>query len=199
MYIGSTEFGVEFDFDEYMHSPNGYSLANDILETGVNAGYDMVEYSITTGTRPNNIGVGTYRDMVSQQLLTISKQGAVMDKFFGYTGAIATGYDVANSLYTNAVENTDVVGAMTDNFVDLSMTWASATASAAIGAQTGAWIGSLIPVPGVGTAVGAAAGLLAGTVLYVATEAITINGKSIKEHVKSSFDNVVADIKSWFS
>ena len=197
--IGSLELGIDFDGNKYMNSPNGYGLANNILEVGYEGGYGMVEYAITTGERPNNIGAGTYRNIVAQQQYALAQQGTIVGTFFKYSGAAISGLDVANTLYTNAVENTDIVGVMTDNFVDLSMTWAGATASAALGAQAGAWVGSLVPVPVVGTIAGAAVGIIAGTLFYVATEAVTINGKSVKEHVKSAFDNVVADIKNWFS
>lgn len=62
----------------------------------------------------------------------------------------------------------------------------------------GAWIGSVVPGPG--NAIGAAGGLVVGGVVYVVTDVITINDKSLVDWGKEGLawvGDTVVDMGCW--
>lgn len=111
--------------------------------------------------------------------------------------------DVGLGIYDNIQGETRTQKIVTDAIVDTGVgvgtIWASAAAGAAIGSV----------VPGPGNAVGAVGGLVVGGIIYVATDVVTINGKSAVDWSKEGLawvgdtvvdwigDNV-SDVGSWF-
>ena len=80
--------------------------------------------------------------------------------------------------------------AVVDTGVGVGTIWVSAAA--------GAWIGSVVHGPG--NAIGAAGGLVVGGVVYVVTDVITINDKSLVDWGKEGLawvGDTVVDMGCW--
>ena len=68
--------------------------------------------------------------------------------------------------------------------------WAGAKVTGALGTAV---------APGVGTLVGAGAGFVVGVALYTATDVVTINDYTLREHAQYTLDEGVEDLKKWIT
>ena len=104
-----------------------------------------------------------------------------VSSLFGY---LTIGVDVGYGIYENVKNGTRPQKTISDAIVDIGVGVGTMAGTAAAGAA----IGSLIPIPLVGTIGGAAVGV----VIYVLTDVMEINGKSIVGWVKEGAA-VIAD------
>ena len=138
--------------------------------------------------------VFTYVDPITagKEALKITSNGSVnWGSVLGYS---TVALDVGLGIYDNIQDGTRTQKIVTDAVVDTGVgvgtIWVSAAA--------GAWIGSVVHGPG--NAIGAAGGLVVGGVVYVVTDVITINDKSLVDWGKEGLawvGDTVVDMGCW--
>jgi hypothetical protein len=110
----------------------------------------------------------------------------------GALGYAGVALNVGTGIYNNVQSGASAQKTVTDAAVDTAFGVGGIAASAAAGAAIGAAAGTI--VPGAGNIVGAVAGLLVGVIIYVATEAVQINDKSVKDWTKEYANNAVGAV-----
>ncbi len=130
--------------------------------------------------KQNNIIAGEI-----QKLLNFSKGANKTLDYLSYVGvAIDTGY----GLYENYKVGSSIKKTVWDAEIDITVSLASlvvaAEAGAACGATYGAAAGTCI-APGPGTVGAGLVGALAGVAIFAVTDVLEIDGKNIREHIKS--------------
>ena len=115
---------------------------------------------------------------------------AVEETFSSTSTRVLMGLSVFEGVYDNVQEGTSPLRIATDALLDTGLemfstflsTAASAKASAWFGAKIGAAAGSAAPIGG--NVAGAIAGAVVGVSVYVVTDVIQVNGKSLGDTVK---------------
>lgn len=133
--------------------------------------------------RPNNIGKGTWKKIVLEDMKTVGKGADGLSKTSSILGKGIVLIDVGSNAYTNIQNGEEGIDVVSDAAVDASLDILSVViAEAAAGGKLGALAGSICP--GAGNLAGALVGIIVSTSLYVATDVIKINGKSVREYIK---------------
>lgn len=183
---------------------NSYGFVIDGLNISLSSLGTFLKKAILEDVRPNQIGVGTWKKLISAQLDDAARifgssaddvlRGfansrvtglfpKVLDKL-GYLGAVI---DTVSGVKTNIEEGASWENTASDAIVDVAVSggtiWAAGTAGAAIGGAAGTI------VPGAGNIVGAIGGFLVGIGGYVITDVIEVDGKSIRDNIKDGISN----------
>ena len=90
------------------------------------------------------------------------------------------------------------IGVFTDLCVNFTIDMSSYMVAGWAGAKVTGALGTAV-APGVGTLVGAGAGFVVGVALYTATDVVTINDYTLREHAQYTLDEGVEDLKKWIT
>lgn len=180
--------GLGFEYESYGDEGNYYGYINNGL--GITNG--ILENSLVEGcqkaVRPNNIGVGTWSRIVSEDIQSITSTTSKISKgleWAGYAGDIVgLGFEV----YGDVTENINSGAKWEEYVADIGVDVGFVVGGMLIGAAAGS------VVPGAGTLAGAIIGAVVGILYYTVTEVITINGKSLKDWAKTGLNWVLEEL-----
>ena len=179
----------------YGYTVSGMNIFNAVVGTSVKKG-------VVNAVRPNNIGVGTWSRIVSQDLDDAARifGSSADDVVRGFANTKVTGFlpkaldkigyagvliDAGNGIWENIEEGASFNKITSDAFIDVTISGSSIWASGIAGSWAGARVGSI--EPGIGNIAGAVGGFIAGVIIYFATDGIKIYGKTIRDHIKDGF------------
>ena len=158
---------------------------------GFSSLYGAIAPNVVRNTpRPPNIGVGTWNKLVTKEVARVSNQvNTVMtaSKVFGVASVVV---DVGFGIHSNIKAETPLNTIITDAIVDTAFSTAGLAASIWVGSKTAGLAGTVFGPVGTSIA-GMGGGLIAGGIYIVSTDVITINDSTIKELVKTAFENTV--------
>ncbi|MBO5021409.1 MAG: RHS repeat-associated core domain-containing protein [Clostridia bacterium] len=183
---GSKNTEIDFDWSKLLGS---YYVGSTTVELFVDddvlqSVYNSLRTAILTAQRPNNIAPGVWAKQVNSELKWV-------DDMFGASSKLAkglktvpyvsVGIDALIGVYDNINNGTEAQKVISDVVVDVGFGISGIAASTAIGTA----VGSVVPVAG--NIIGGAVGFVVGMGYYVATDVVTINGKSIVDWTKDGF------------
>ena len=168
----------------------------DILK----AFYEYMRDSILNEPRPYNISKDVWQKQKYAELQLVDDVLGVNSKVakaIDALGVVGIALDVGVGIYENIQNGTDAQRVITDAVVDAGASIGGGLlATVASTSAAGAVAGSV--APGVGNLIGAGVGFIAGVGIYIVTDVIEINGKSIVGWIKEGVDWIVDGIVGWF-
>ncbi|GMQ63535.1 autotransporter outer membrane beta-barrel domain-containing protein [Vallitalea maricola] len=172
---------ISWDFSAYESLSTQVGVISTSLDSATDLGIQYIPSIIKNSPRPNNIGIGTWNKIVTNDIDDIVGSMNVMGKGAKILGVAGVGIDVGTNIYNNVKNNTDNQRIVTDAYVDTAIGVGGLLASAKVGALAGTAF-----TPGIGTAVG----FCVGIGFAVVTDVIKINGVSIRDYLKEGIDAI---------
>ena len=173
---------------DYFTTSNIYGITVGGVSIALAGGAAAISSGIKNAPRPSNIGSGIYAKQCASELQMVSNFDNASSKALNYAAYGVAVIDVGIGIYDNINNGASVKKIALDASIDAIISGGSIWAAGAAGSAIGTAVGTIIP--GAGNVVGAGAGFLIGIGLYVVTDMLQFNGKSLRTMAKEGVNSL---------
>lgn len=156
------------------------------MEVGIGSGLTIFGWAIKTGVRPNNIGIGIYKQKVNINLTKLNTASRVLSKISTGLAVLSVGVSVIDDLINDVEKGYSFERTLSNTVTNIAVYGGTTFALGFIGGKIGALVGSFVPV--LGNVVGATVGFALGMAISCLLD-LQINGKTIMDHIRDGVYN----------